>query len=179
MDRHSDRQIGRKKALNSASNTENTEKRMWAYVHVKRAEESHDGQMAPTPKRERHLDLWSSIFQAIWPGPPIISAVGRSPAVSRVFSCLLFIFLTAEIISSLNRRRAPCPGWPAVDIHTCRSAVVNRATVRHAITDSSLLVSLVTVRFRPEMIGNLAVATNSSISVSTFKFKNFDLSCRI
>jgi hypothetical protein len=60
--------------------------------------------MAPTLKRERHLDLWSSIFQAIWPGPPIISVVGRSPAASRVFLPSVY-FLNGRN----NKRSQPSP----------------------------------------------------------------------
>jgi len=96
--------------------------------------------MAPTPKRERHLDLWSSIFQAIWPEPPIISVVGRSPAASRVFLPSVY-FLNGRN----NKRSQPPPrrtGRAFGYLHsrniTCRSsgtfarAHACRVTTRHA-----------------------------------------------
>lgn len=152
-----------------------------AYVRVKRAEKSRDGQMAPTPKREQHLDLWSSIFQAIWLGPPIISVVRRP--FSRVFLPSVYF------LNGRNNKLSQPPscatsadrGWSAgrISIRTCkkrggkprtrsRNTRVPRVTIRHAIVlrNRAVLHRSVTVRFRLEMMDrNLVAAANSSTEV--------------
>lgn len=53
----------------------------------------------PRRSESGHLDLWSSIFQAIWSGAAYNFRRWLRSRARVFFSCLLFIFLTAEIIS--------------------------------------------------------------------------------
>lgn len=123
----------------------------------------------PRRSESRHLDLWSSIFQAIWPRPPIISAVGRS----RVFLPSVYFLNGRNNKRSSNRcctaRRCPAAyrylqgerrrkkcyarGKPSARVHTrvLRDNAAREVPYRAISRDT--LCSPVTVRFRPMMIG--------------------------
>jgi len=112
--------------------------RKYAYVRVKRAKESHertDGSYA-----EARAAPWFVVehFSSHLAGAAYNFRRWPFAGRSRVFSCLLFIFLTAEIISLRPPSR---PNGPYC-IRTCkkrgkpraRSRIrVPRATTRHAI----------------------------------------------